>query len=300
MTWGETELFLEMLEAERGASSNTVQSYRRDLEELASFAATSGLSARDIASSDISRFITSLSRRGLKESTVARRISAMRQFFRFLFAEGMRGDDPSSIIDSPKQGRALPKTLSEEDVDLLMSAVRDREGPEGLRLTCLLELLYATGMRVSELVSLPLGAVTRDREMIVVKGKGAKERLVPLSDPARRAIDAYLPVRGVFISAGCESVYLFPSSAREGYLTRQRFGQLLKEVAMEAGIDPAKVSPHVLRHAFASHLLANGADLRVVQQLLGHADISTTQIYTHILDERLKALVSIHHPLARE
>jgi integrase/recombinase XerD len=217
-----------------------------------------------------------------------------------LLAEGIRDDDPTTAIDSPRRGRTLPRILGEAEVDLLMRAARKGRGPRGARLVALVELLYATGLRVSELVGLPLAAVSRDRSLIVVRGKGGKERMVPLSVPAAASIEAYLPLRRVFISGDQGSPWLFPSrTARTGHLMRARFAVLLKELAAAAGINPAALSPHVLRHAFASHLLAHDADLRSVQQMLGHADISSTQIYTHVLDQRLKSLVREFHPLAR-
>jgi integrase/recombinase XerD len=256
--------------------------------------------ASDRASSDdIRAYLAALARQGVKPTTAARRLSSLRQFHKFLFAEAIRADDPTVVIDSPRQGRPLPKIMTEGDVDRLLAAGQADDGPDGLRMQCLLELLYATGMRVSELVTLPLTAVLRDEPFLLIRGKGGKERIVPISLPARLAINAYLEVRPAHLPPEAESPFLFPSRGKEGHLTRQRFGQVLKELALEAGLDPAKVSPHVLRHAFASHLLANGADLRVVQQLLGHADISTTQIYTHVQEERLKALVEANHPLAR-
>jgi integrase/recombinase XerD len=231
-------------------------------------------------------------------STAARRLSALRQFFRFLYAEGLRADDPCGILDSPRRGRALPKILQEDEVDRLLAAAAARPGPEGCRLNALVELCYATGMRVSELVGLPLAAVARDPRVLIVRGKGDKERMVPLGDSARRAIRSYLAARDRFVGKTDVSPWLFPGRAGQ-HLTRHRFAQLLKELAGEAGIDHRRVSPHVLRHAFASHLLHHGADLRAVQQMLGHADISTTQIYTHVLDERLRRLVAEHHPLAK-
>jgi integrase/recombinase XerD len=232
-------------------------------------------------------------------------LSALRQFYRFLFAEGLRADDPTAKIDSPRQGRALPKILSEDEVGRLLAGAHAAPGVEGLRLAALLELLYATGLRVSELVSLPAGAVARDPRVLIVRGKGGKERMIPLSAPAREALGRYraalrAPARRAGRPArGHESKWLFPSRGRSGHLTRQRVAQRLKALAAEVGIDPAKVSPHVLRHAFASHLLDHGADLRSVQKMLGHADISTTQIYTHVLNARLKSLVHEHHPLSR-
>jgi len=230
--------------------------------------------------------------------TTARRLSALRQFHKFLFAEGVRPDDPTTQLDSPRLGRPLPKILDEAEVAMLIAAARRRDGAEGKRLICFVELLYATGLRVSELVALPLSRL-REERFLLIAGKGGKERLVPLSVPARAALSEYAAVRGEFLAEGAASRYLFPSRGAEGHLTRRRCGQLLKELAIEAGIDPARVSPHVLRHAFASHLLDHGADLRSVQQMLGHADIATTQIYTHVQGERLRALVETHHPLAR-
>jgi integrase/recombinase XerD len=295
------ELFLEMLLAERGAAENTLESYRRDLENFAGFAAKASVLVEDADEKLIRKFMAGLSSQGMAPSTSARRLSALRQFFGFLHGEGYRGDDPCSIVDSPRQGRSLPKYLSEEEVNALLSAARTRPGPEGHRLVALLEVLYATGLRVSELVGLPLSAMGRDGQMMIVRGKGGKERMVPLSDPAVEAVAVYLEVRERFLKGASNSAeaWLFPSRSKEGHLTRARFGQLLKELAVEAGLDPRRVSPHVLRHSFASHLLAHGADLRSLQQMLGHADIATTQIYTHVLDERLKRLVEQAHPLAK-
>ena len=230
-------------------------------------------------------------------STVARRLSVIRQFFRFLLAERLRDDDPASSLDSPKLGRSLPKILSRVEVDRLIDATQ--ELGDGGRMATLLEVLYATGLRVSELVTLPMSAADRSPSMLLVRGKGDKERQIPLSDPARVAIASWLHVRAGALPEGEKSRYLFPSRGRQGHLTRQRFAQLLKEVALKAGIDPARVSPHVLRHAFASHLLEAGADLRSVQLMLGHADIVTTQIYTHVLPEKVRSLVEDHHPLAK-
>ena len=293
------EAFLEMLVAERGAARNTIDSYRRDLADVESFLARRDRGIEAATTDGLREYLAALSANGATPSTAARRLSALRQFFRFLYAEGVRGDDPTATIESPRRGRPLPKLLSEAEVSQLLDRARGKRGPEGLRLTALLETLYATGMRVSELVSLPLSAVARDPRYILVRGKGGKERLVPLSEPAREALNGYKSVRGQFCRNGVESPYLFPSRGGSGYLTRHRFAQLLKQLSIEAGIAPSKVSPHVLRHAFATHLLNRGADLRSVQQMLGHADIATTQIYTHVLDERLKSLVETHHPLAR-
>jgi integrase/recombinase XerD len=278
-----------MLLVDRGVSPNTLEAYRRDLLDFDDFQRARGIDPPNARDADIRAYLSRLARRGMAARTVARRLSALRQYFRFLLSEGIRADDPTQILDSPKQGRPLPKVLGEAEVDALLQAARERPGREGARLLALLELLYATGMRISELVSLPLSAVLRDPRFLIVRGKGNKERLVPLGEPSIAAKEH---------QAEDGEQRLFPSRGRHGYLTRHRVGQLLKELAVAAGIDPAKVSPHVLRHAFASHLLDHGADLRAVQQMLGHADISTTQIYTHVLDQRLKALVETHHPLA--
>src|SRR5205085_395275 len=244
-------------------------------------------------------YLAAAATRRLAPRTLARRLSAIRQFFRFLVSDGARLDDPSSGLDTPRLGRPLPKILSEAEVERLIDVVAARPDEEGARLRCLVELLYATGLRVSELVGLPLGAAQRDPRFMLVRGKGGKERLVPLSQPARQALAAYLDCRSRFLVQARPSRWLFPSRGAAGHLTRQRCGQLLKELALAAGIDPARLSPHVLRHAFASHLLDHGADLRSVQQMLGHADIATTQIYTHVQGERLRRLVETAHPLAR-
>ncbi len=292
------EAFLEMMSAERGASGNTLDGYRRDLEDFAGYLADKDPHQADAA--DLRGYLADLRRRGLAPRTAARRLSCLRQFHKFLFAEGVRADDPTLILDSPRLGRPLPKYLTEVEVLTLIEAARRLEGARGLRALALLELLYAAGLRVSELVGLPLAAVVRGQPMLVVRGKGGKERMVPLSEPARAAVAAYLAVRGDFLPPGAkDSRWLFPSSGAEGHLTRDGFARLLTELALAAGITPSRVSPHVLRHSFASHMLAHGADLRSLQQMLGHADIATTQIYTHVQDDRLKGLVSAHHPLAR-
>lgn len=299
------EAFLEMLSAERGAARNTLEAYRRDLADFAAFCANAGHAYERAAPDDIRAYFTRLEAEGLAASTTARRLSALRQLFQFLFAEGIRTDNPTSLIDAPRTVRALPKTLSEADISKLLGytgtqASAPKAKPAAVRFHCLLELLYATGLRVSELVSLKLGMVQGDDRFLTVKGKGGRERLVPLGQSARLALDAYLELRlAQNRDAHKPSPWLFPSSSAQGHLTRQRFAQELKIIAASAGFDAAKISPHVLRHAFASHLLAHGADLRAVQQMLGHADISTTQIYTHVLEERLKALVQDHHPLAK-
>jgi integrase/recombinase XerD len=294
----EVEAFLEMLQAERGASRNTLAAYGADLDNLQTFLSRRRQKPAAADAEALRAYLKSLDYVGMTSRTVARRLSVIRQFYRFLLAERMREDDPSSTLASPKLGRPLPKVLSREEVDRLIEATRGNVG-DGGRMATLLEILYGTGLRVSELVTLPLSAVERDPTVLIVRGKGEKDRMVPLSDPARAAIASWLHVRVGMLEGDERSRYLFPSRGRTGHLTRQRFAQLLKEAALAAGIDPARVSPHVLRHAFASHLLEGGADLRSVQLMLGHADISTTQIYTHVLDEKLRALVQEKHPLAR-
>ena len=293
----EAQAFIEMLTAERGASRNTEAAYGADLRNLEAFLARRKQKPLTADADALRAYLKSLDYVGMTPRTVARRLSVMRQFFRFLVAERLREGDPASTLDSPRLGRPLPKVLSRQEVDRLIEASH-REDDLG-RMATLLEILYATGLRVSELVTLPLAAVERDPTVLVVRGKGDKERLVPLSDPARRAIASWMRVRAAQLDDDEKSRFLFPSRGRTGHLTRQRFAQLLKEAALAAGIDPARVSPHVLRHAFASHLLEGGADLRSVQLMLGHADIATTQIYTHVLDEKLRALVQDKHPLAR-
>jgi len=292
--------FLEMLSAERGLAKNSLDAYATDLADFAGHLAARQETPARVGIDSLRLYVQSLADAGLKPATAARRLSALRQFFRFLAQDGIRGDDPAALLDAPKRGRPLPKLLSEAEVDrLLQEARRLRDDPaEAARLTALLEVLYATGLRVSELVGLRWPAFGDDPRFLVIRGKGGKERLVPLSEPARQAIADYAGWRQAFIT-GKSSPWLFPSRGESGHLTRQRFGQLLKDLAVAAGISPAKVSPHVLRHAFASHLLAHGADLRAVQKMLGHADISTTQIYTHVLEARKQALVRQHHPLAK-
>jgi len=298
----EVEAFLEMLQAERGASKNTLVAYSGDLDDLLAFLRRRKQAPSTADAEALRAYLKSLDYLGMTPRTVARRLSVIRQFFRFLLAERLREDDPASTLDSPQLGRPLPKVLSRAEVDRLIEATHGGAGEragDGGRMATLLEILYGTGLRVSELVTLPLFAVERDPTVLVVRGKGDKERLVPLGDPARLAIAAWLPVRAALLAEGETSRFLFPSRGRAGHLTRQRFAQLLKEAALAANIDPARVSPHVLRHAFASHLLEGGADLRSVQLMLGHADIATTQIYTHVLDEKLRSLVQEKHPLAR-
>jgi integrase/recombinase XerD len=297
------ERFLEMMAAERGASANTLAAYRRDLEAYAE-----DLGARDLRSlgpDDIRAHLASLEAKGMARSSAARKLSAIRQFHRFLHGDGLSSDNPATAIESPRAGRPLPKMISEVDVSRLISAAKEKaehsEGKAALRanrMLCLLELLYATGLRVSELVSLTVGAAMADEDFIMVKGKGGRERLVPVSTEARQVLKMYLAALAKSESGG--SKWLFPSFGKTKHLTRQHFALDLKALARAAGLDSSKVSPHVLRHGFASHLLEGGADLRAVQQMLGHADIATTQIYTHVQSERLRDVVETHHPLARE
>jgi len=293
----EVEAFLEMLQAERGASRNTLDAYGRDLDDLQVFLARRKQKPAVAGTDALRAYLKALDYLGMTPRTVARRLSVLRQFYRFLLAERLREDDPASTLDSPKLGRPLPKVLTRVEVDRIIEAAQAK-GADGGRMETLLEILYGSGLRVSELVGLPVVAAERDPTMLLVRGKGSKERQVPLSDPARAAIAKWLRTRSASLGEE-KSRYLFPSRGREGHLTRQRFAQLLKEAALAAGIDPVRVSPHVLRHAFASHLLEAGADLRSVQLMLGHADIATTQIYTHVVPEKLRALVEDHHPLAR-
>jgi integrase/recombinase XerD len=295
------EAFLEMMSAERGAAENTLSSYRRDLEDAS---ATIGGGLAGAAAADIRAYLDDIAARGFAATSQARKLSAIRQFFKFLYAEGQRGDDPTGTLDSPKKGRPLPKTMSEADTGRLLdrAALEAGDGVDcdrlaALRLHALVEVLYATGLRVSELVGLPVTVAQRDDRFFMVRGKGNKERMVPLSAKARVAMRAWLTARAT-VPAFADSPFLFPAAGDSGFLSRQVFARDLKGLAARAGISAAKISPHVLRHAFASHLLQNGADLRAVQQLLGHADISTTQIYTHVLEERLVRLVNDHHPLA--
>jgi integrase/recombinase XerD len=298
MSAGWAEAFLEMMAAERGAAANTLTAYGKDLEDAAGFLARRGKGFGDASAEDVEAWFVELSDRGLAASTAARRRAAVRQFYRFVLGEGWRTDDPSRRVEAPRKGRPLPKVLSRADVEALIAAATARDGAQGLRLACLIELTYASGLRVSELTGLTLAALARDPAYLMVKGKGGKERLAPLNPAARTAVKAYLEVRAGFLPKGAkESPWLFPSRGKAGRLTPRRFGQLLEEAAVAAGIDAEKVSPHVLRHAFATHLLEGGADLRVVQTLLGHADIATTQIYTHVAGDRLREVVETKHPL---
>jgi integrase/recombinase XerD len=302
-------LFLDMLAAERGAGENTLAAYGRDLADFSAHLGARGRTIANAVTDDVRSYLGALGKRGFAATSMARRLSAIRQLYRFLYAEGRRGDDPAAIIEGPKRGRTIPKVLSIGEVDGLLVVARaalggDRPLPErlrALRLTCLLELVYATGLRVSELVALPQSAAERSARMLVVRGKGGRERLVPLNEAAKSAMTEYRALLAQ--AAGPNSAnrpnakWLFPSFGESGHITRQHFARELKSLAAAAGLRAEQVSPHVLRHAFASHLLHNGADLRIVQTLLGHADISTTQIYTHVLEERLKSLVRDLHPL---
>jgi integrase/recombinase XerD len=307
------DLFLDMLAAEQGAGNNTLDAYRRDLTDLSGFLTAKGQGFAGAETQILRDYLADLDDRGFKSSSVARRLSAMRHLFRFLLNERIRGDDPAAILSGPKRGRGLPKVLSISDVDRLLSHAKalaeeadasSLKRLRALRLYCLLEVLYATGLRVSELVALPLSAARSGARMIVVRGKGNKERLVPLNDPSRDAMTDYLAAMDEQTASkkknAARSKWLFPSFGESGHLSRQHFARDLKELTASAGLPPRLVSPHVLRHAFASHLLHNGADLRIVQTLLGHTDISTTQIYTHVVEERLKSLVRDLHPLAEK
>lgn len=292
------EEFLDMMLAERNAAANTRAAYARDLSDAADFLAKRKVDLRKAGEDDLRAYIRSLSEFSAK--TQARRLSALRQFYRFLCSEGRRAEDPTRNIDAPKLGRSLPKYLSEDEIKSLLGAVARMQGTDGARLKAMLELLYATGMRVTELVSLPLAGVLFERGLAQVKGKGGKERMVPLGDPAIVALKEWLIWRKRMIGENRASPFLFPSfTAKTGYVTRQRLFQMLKEIGFQAGIAPERLSPHVLRHAFATHLIEHGADLRSVQTMLGHSDIATTQIYTHVATDHLTRTVTEHHPLAR-
>lgn len=298
MSTPQIEAFLEMMAVERDASAHTLSAYGRDLAD-AEAGVEGGLMKGDEAG--LEAWYAGLARQGLSPATQARRRSAVRQFYRFALGEGWRGDDPSRRLDAPKQGRSLPRTLSGDEIGRLLTAASAHEGAAGLRMVALVELAYASGLRVSELLGLRLEAVRRDPAWLIVRGKGGKERLAPLNASAREAVKAWLVARDAARPEKApDSPWLFPSSSAKGHLTPRRFAQLLDQAAVDAGIDPARVSPHVLRHAFATHLLDGGADLRVVQTLLGHADIATTQIYTHVATDRLAQVVKSKHPLARD
>ena len=309
VTSPQVEAFLEMMAVERDASPHTLSAYARDLADAEGALPPGGLLKADETA--IEAWFAALSTRGLSASTAARRRSAVRQFYRFALGEGWRADDPSRRIDAPKQGRPLPRTLSRDEVERLLAASGAREDGGRERMLALVEMAYASGLRVSELLALKVEAVRRDPAWLIVRGKGGKERLAPLNKAAREAIIAWLAIRearrpilkGSASKTGAkapDSPWLFPSRGASGHLTPRRFAQMLDQAAVDANIDPARVSPHVLRHAFATHLLEGGADLRVVQTLLGHADIATTQIYTHVATDRLTQVVNQHHPLARD
>ncbi|EME68690.1 site-specific recombinase XerD [Paramagnetospirillum caucaseum] len=292
------EAFLEMMQVERGASPNTLDAYGRDLADFSGFLAERGLGPLTADARAVAGYIARQAATGMAARTQARRLSCLKQFYGFAFAERLRPDDPTANVDAPRLGRPLPKYLRKEEVTALLDAARALEGRDGILMTALLETLYAAGLRVSELVSLPLSAVARDPAVLVVRGKGDKERMVPLSDPARAALAAWKDERAAIYPKSRPSRWLFPSSGVQGHLTRSGFARMLARTAVKAGLDPMKVSPHVLRHSFASHLLAGGADLRSVQEMLGHADIATTEIYTHLIDDEANRLVRAHHPLA--
>jgi integrase/recombinase XerD len=297
------ESFLDMMSAERGAAVNTIDAYRRDIMEFAQHCARAGADLATATPAHLRRHLELLSAAALKPSSQSRKLSAIRRFYLFLYSEGVRSDNPCGTIDSPRLTRPLPKLLSPAEALALIEAARLHapDTPETKRLHCMIEMLYASGLRVSELVGLPLAAVRGAQRVIFVRGKGGRERMVPLGEPAREALDSYLQVRVGFIPRGQNNAaqYLFPSHGASGHLTRRRCHQLVKELAVRAGLDPDRLSPHVMRHAFATHLVEGGADLRTVQTLLGHCDIATTQIYTHVARERLKDIVESAHPLAR-
>ena len=298
---GWAEAFLEMMAVERAAAKNTITAYGKDLADAADYLAGRGRDLGDAAAEDVEAYFGALGARGLSPATASRRRAAVRQFYRFVLGEGWRADDPSRRVEAPKRGRPLPKVLSRHEVDAIIAAASAKDGAQGLRIGCVVELIYASGLRISELTALPLAALARDPAYLMVTGKGGKDRLAPLNDAARKAVKAYLEVRGVFLPKGDQAnPWLFPSRGKTGRITPRRFAQLLDEAAADAGVDPARVSPHVLRHAFATHLLEGGADLRVVQKLLGHADITTTQIYTHVAGDRLAQVVASKHPLSRK
>lgn len=297
------EQFIEMMLAERGAAANTAAAYGRDLAEFLTY--LKGGELAEVSRETIEKFMATLSRAGRSPQTMARKLSAIRQLFQFLYGEKLRGDNPAITLDTPKLAKQLPKTLSQSDIEGLIAAAQEDTSPKGLRLLAMLEVMYGAGLRVSEMVALKLSAVQgkqggKQAEFLMIRGKGGKERLVPVGGRAQAALANYLAVRVQFITGDNGSPYLFPYARAQGYITRQQFGVMLKELAIKAGIDPEKISPHTLRHSFASHLLEGGADLRVIQELLGHSDISTTQIYTHVAGERLKKLVQENHPLAKK
>lgn len=288
------ESFLNVMVAERGASVHTVRAYRQDLKDLESFLKITYVSLEKAQTCHLESYMQSVARAGLSARTQSRRLSSTREFFRFLYSEGLREDNPADFLDAPKTAKLLPKYLNETEVNALLLCAEKKD----LRVKTMLEILYASGMRVSELISLPLSAVLRENSFVMVTGKGGKQRLVPLNDPAKHAIEKWILVRENYLKRGQKSKWLFPSYARQGYLTRDAFFKVLKNLAVEIGINPNRVSPHVFRHSFASHLIAHDADLRSIQKMLGHSDIATTEIYTHVMPERLKKIIETKHPLA--
>lgn len=301
------EQFLEMMVSERATSNDTVAAYKRDLQNFLGYCLTIKKRLSKINRDDIEKYLVSLSKSGISAQTIARKLSVLRQLFAFLYSEQHRSDDPTNTIDSPKIPKRLPTTLTQSDIMLLLEAAQSDTSPKGIRLQAMLELMYGAGLRVSELVSLKLsnlqireGGTEVDVEFLIVRGKGNKERLVPINDKSRIALSRYLEIRPQFLGSQKSSFWLFPYHRAVGYITRQKFGVMLKELAEKANIDPTKFSPHILRHSFATHLLEGGADLRVIQELLGHSDISTTQVYTHVAGDRLNKLVQEHHPLGKK
>ena len=294
------EQFIEMLIAERGASANTSAAYFNDITNFEAFQNKAGQNLAGATTDHVRSYLRHRTEIGANSRTISRNLSVLRQFFKFLQSENIRSDNPALNVDGPKAARSLPKLISENDVEALLAKAQDSQTAEGIRLNCLLEIAYATGLRVTELVSLPNESFRYESETLLIYGKGGKERLVPLTPSAIKAIVAYEEIREHFLKEYETSKFFFPSRSKQGYLTRRRLGQLLKELARKAGLDPAIISPHVLRHAFASHLLNRGADLRSLQKMLGHSDISTTQIYTHVQKDRLHNVISSHHPMAKK
>ena len=294
------EQFIEMLIAERGVSANTSAAYFNDITNFEAFQNNAGQNLAGATTDHVRSYLRHRTEIGANSRTISRNLSVLRQFFKFLQSENIRSDNPALNVDGPKAARSLPKLISENDVEALLARAKDSKTPEGIRLNCLLEIAYATGLRVTELVGLRNESFSYESETLLIYGKGGKERLVPLTPSAIKAIVAYEEIRGHFLKEHETSKFFFPSRSKQGHLTRRRLGQLLKELARKAGLDPAIISPHVLRHAFASHLLNRGADLRSLQKMLGHSDISTTQIYTHVQKDRLHNVISSHHPMAKK
>ncbi len=298
MNNGLISAFTETITAERGAASNTIAAYTRDLEDFGEFLDSKRKTFENAMLAELRAYLSSLVKRGLSAKTQARRISALREFYKYLYTEKIRSDNPTDALDSPRTGRSLPKYLSEDEINRLFKAVEELKSPKKDRMKVLLEILYASGLRVSELISLPAATANVKENFLIIRGKGSKDRMVPLTDAAKQALKDWIPVRERTLPKGRESRWLFPSKGKTGHLTREGFFEELKSLAIIAGIAAERVSPHVIRHSFASHLIAHNADLRTVQQMLGHSNIATTQIYTHILDNRLKKTVEKNHPLA--